>query len=268
MSAEGEAGGDVWTIRRVVAWATDDLRKRGSASPRLDVELLLGQVLHMDRVKLLIDAERPLSKPELATYRALHQRRRAGEPVAYLLGVREFYGRTFRVDPRVLVLCTGSGCVAVTLARERPTTRVLATDLDEGALAVARENAIRLGAAHNLGFVRSDLFTVLTPGHDVFDLITANPPYIPDEEIGTLQLDVRAFEPRQALAGGPDGLDVLRRIVAEAPRFLPAGGVLAVEVGAGQAPDVKELFAAARFDAIETRRDYGGHERVVSGVRV
>lgn len=293
--AEGEASAaEVWTIRRVIGWATDDLRKRGVTQPRLDVELLLGRVIKLDRVGLLLDAERPLGKGELAAYRELHQRRRAGEPVAYLLGVREFYGRPFRVDKRVLIprpdtetlvevalertrrlslsarvldLCTGSGCVALSLGKERPTTRVLGGDVSEDALAVARENAIRLGAVGNVGFVRSDLFSAFTAGQHRFDLITANPPYIPDPEIPTLQIDIRRFEPRLALSGGPDGLVVARRIVTEAPRFLAPGGVLAMELASGQAAEVAELLAAAGFVEIATRRDYGGHDRVVSGVR-
>jgi release factor glutamine methyltransferase len=275
----------------VVAWATDDLRSRGSSSPRLDVELLLGLVLRLDRVQLIVDADRPLSKDELAAYRALHRRRRAGEPVAYLRGVREFYGRNFRVDARVLVprpeteilvetalrrtralslsarvldLCTGSGCVAITLARERPTTRVVGVDLSEGALVVARENATRLGVTHQVTLLRSDLYAALDPGAR-FDLITANPPYIAEPEIASLPPDVRDFEPRLALAGGDDGLDVVRRVVSGARSFLAPGGVLALEVGAGQAPEVQALFEQGGFTAIERQRDYAGHERVVSG---
>lgn len=292
MSTEGDAS-DVWTIRRVLAWSADDLKKRGSTSPRLDAELLLGRVLKMDRVGLLLDAERPLAKPELTAYRELHQRRRVGEPVAYLLGVREFYGRPFRVDKRVLIprpdtealvevalertrrlslcarvldLCTGSGCVAVSLARERPTTRVLGADLSADALVVAVENGIRLGAV-NCGFVRSDLFGAFREGRDRFDLITANPPYIAEDEIPTLAVDIRGFEPHLALTGGPDGLVVLRRIVAEAARFLDEEGVLAVEIGSDQGEAARALFTEAGFRDVQTRKDYGGHERVISGIR-
>ncbi len=281
---------EAWTIKRVLAWAADDLRARGAASPRLDAELLLSQVLGVDRVGLIVDAERPLSKEELAAYRALHQRRRAGEPVAYLRGVREFYGRPFRVDARVLVprpeteilvevalersrhaslsarvldLCTGSGCVAVTLARERPTTQVVGADLSPEALVVARDNAVRLGAAHNTALVVSDLFAAIDPAVR-FDVITANPPYIAEDEIAGLPVDVRGFEPRLALSGGADGLALIRRIVAEAPAHLAPGGVLALEVGAGQAPDVAALLEAAGFAEVDRRKDYAGHERVVS----
>lgn len=292
-SGEADRAGEAWTIRRVIAWASEDLKKRGLSSPRLDVELLLGLVLKMNRVQLIIDADRPLAKEELDRYKALHKRRRAGEPVAYLTGVREFYGRVFRVDARVLVprpdteilvetalartkhlslsarvldLCTGSGCVAISLGRERPTTRVVGVDISPGALALAQENALRLGAV-NVGFLAGDLFAPLgPPGRVRFDLITANPPYIPDGEIPTLQQDVRDFEPKLALAGGPDGLGLVRRIVAEAPGYLEEGGSLALEVAAGQAPDVRALLEQRGFRAVEIARDLGGHERVVSGI--
>ncbi len=296
MSAAGDAEGatgEAWTIRRVLTWAADDLKKRGSTSPRLDAELLLARILRLDRVGLVIDADRPLARHELARYRELHQRRRAGEPVAYLLGVREFYARPFLVDRRVLVprpetehlvevalartghlalsartldLCTGSGCVAVSLGRERPTTRVLGADVSPDALAVAAENVLRLGA-YNVGLVCSNLFAALRSGRDRFDLITANPPYIAEGEIPSLPVDVRAYEPRIALAAGADGLALLRRIVAEAPAFLAAGGVLAVEIGADQGEAVRALFAEAGFREIALRRDYAGLDRVVSGLR-
>jgi release factor glutamine methyltransferase len=280
-----------WTVRRVVEWAAGDLRTRGSTSPRLDAEVLLAHVLGVDRVRLIIDSALPLGQDELARYRALHQRRRGGEPVAYLIGVREFFGRPFRVDARVLVprpetellvevalartrerslsarvldLCTGSGCVAITLGRERPTTQVLATDLSEDALRVAADNALRLGAS-NVAFQRADLFQGVARPDGWFELITANPPYIADGEERELPVDVRAFEPRMALFAGSDGLDLVRRIVAEAPQRLAPGGVLAMEIGAGQAPAVRALLEAAGFEEIEAARDLARHERVVSG---
>lgn len=289
--SEAEAVSASWTIQRVLVWAADDLRARGSSSPRLDAEVLLSHVLGVGRVQLVIDATRPLQRDELARYRALHVRRRAGEPVAYLVGAREFYGRPFRVDARVLVprpdtealvdvalersrhlslsarvldLCTGSGCVAITLGRERPTTQVLGSDVSEGALAVACDNALRLGAL-NVGFVRADVFDGVPGGP--FDLVTANPPYIAEGEIAGLDVDIRAYEPALALSGGADGLAVTRRIVSGAPARLAAGGILAVEVAAGQAQEVAGLFAAAGLTDVRVKRDYGGHERVVSGVR-
>jgi release factor glutamine methyltransferase len=287
-----------WTIADVLRWAADDFRARGIESPRLDAELLLARALGTTRIQLVVDAPRALSTEELARFREMVKRRRAHEPVAYILGEREFWGRVFRVDPRVLVprpdtetlveaalertryvsmsmraldLCTGSGCVAITLAKERPTSVVYATDASEDALAVARENALRLGA-YNVVLRAGDLYAACPARAGTaeaslrFDVITANPPYIARGEMPTLMQDVRDFEPRLALEAGDDGLDVLRRVVAGAPAHLVAGGVLAVEVGAGQAPAVAELFRAAGFDAIELRRDYARIERVVSGV--
>ena len=297
MTQGGQSGApaaqDPWTIRRIIAWGTDDLKKRGSSSPRLDVELLLGLVLGMDRVRLIIEGDRPLQKDELARYRALHTRRRAGEPIAYLVGRREFYGRWFRVDRRVLIprpetellvevgmdrtkhvalsarvidLCTGSGCVAISLARERPTTRVIGTDISPDAIAVAEENATRLGAVSNCGFFVSDVFARVDRRWR-FDLITANPPYIPAPEIPTLQVDIRGFEPHLALVGGEDGLDLVRRIVAEAPAYLAPGGALAMELASGQAPEVARMLEERGYRDVAIAKDLGGHERVVSARR-
>lgn len=284
---------DPWTIETVLRWAADDFRARGIDTARLDAELLLGRALSTTRIQLIVDAKRPLARDELARFRELVKRRRTFEPVAYILGEREFYGRTFRVDRRVLVprpdtetlvevglartrhvsmsmraldLCTGSGCVAVTLARERPTSTVLASDVSEGALAVARGNALRLGA-YNVGFSLGNLFDAVQ-AECRFDLVTANAPYVPAGEIAGLAPDVREHEPRLALDGGEDGLRETMRIVAGAPRHLAPGGVLAAEVGAGQAQSVAELFDRGGFERIELRRDYGGIERVVSGVLV
>lgn len=281
-----------WTIGSLVKWATDDFRARGIESPRLDAEVIVAFALGIDRTRVIIESQRPLEAGELALLRDLVKRRRAREPIAYLRGEREFYGRTFRVDPRVLIprpdtealvdvalarsahvslsmrlldLCTGSGCVAITMARQRPTSRVLATDLSADALAVARENAYRLGA-YNVAFAQGDLFAGVPAGSQ-FDAITANPPYIPTGEIAGLMADVRDFEPRAALDGGADGLDLVRRIVAEAPAFLDEGGVLAMEIGAGEAPAVRDLFERHGYRDVQVDRDYGKIERVVSGVR-
>jgi release factor glutamine methyltransferase len=284
----------IWTIEEVLRWATEDFRTRGIASPRLDAELLVARALGTTRIQLIIDAQRAVAASELDRLRELVRRRRAREPVAYLLGEREFFGRAFRVDSRVLVprpdtealveaaldrtravsmcarvldLCTGSGCVAITLARERPTTFVVATDNSEGAIALATENALRLGA-YNVAFRTGDLYGALGGAPPCrFDLVTANPPYIPSGEIASLEPDVRDFEPRAAIDGGSDGLSVLRRVVEAAPAHLSVrGGVLAAEVGAGEAPAVRDLFLAAGFTRIVVHRDYARIERVVSGV--
>lgn len=281
-----------WTVGRVTRWAADDFRARGLESARLEAELLLAHVLKVDRVRVLTDPTRPLEPGELSAYRELIRRRRAREPIAYLLGAREFYGRPFRVDRRVLIprpdtetlvevalartrrlslsgraldLCTGSGCVAITFARERPTWRVDGSDISPDALAVARDNAQRLGAVWNVRWLAGDLFAPLAPARDRYDLITANPPYIPRAELATLDPDVRDFEPRLALDGGESGLVLEARVVREAPPFLRPGALLAVEIMLGQGEDTRALFAQAGFVDVEIAHDYGGRERVVSG---
>jgi release factor glutamine methyltransferase len=255
----------------------------------LDAELLLSHALGFDRIRLIVDSNTVLAAGQLQTIRELIQRRRTNEPIAYILGRREFYGLEFRVDPRVLIprpdtetllevalrrteskslhgraldLCTGSGCVAIALSRARKTWQFLATDISTAALDAARHNAERLGA-HNVAWHPSDLFASLEPGQ--FDLIVSNPPYIPAAEIAALAPDIRDFEPRLALDGGDDGLQIIRAIVDQARRFLVSGGVLAIEVGAGQANTVTALFEAAGYAEIQRQSDYGGHERVVSG---
>ena len=280
-----------WTIETVLRWATDDFRARGVDSPRLDAELLLGRALTCTRIQLIADAKRALDTGELARFRDLVKRRRAREPTAYLLGEREFYGRMFRVDRRVLIprpdtetlvevaldrtrersmslraldLCTGSGCVAISLARERRTSLFVAADISGDALAVARDNALRLGA-YNVAFRQGDLFAAVDPSAR-FDLVTANPPYIADGEMSALQPEIRDYEPRLALSGGPDGLDIVRRIAAEARAHLADGGRLVLEVGFGEAPAAATILADAGFARIEVRRDYARIERVVSGV--
>lgn len=280
-----------WTIGKVLAWAKKDLAKRSSTSPRLDAELLLTLVLGCDRVKLVIDSQRPLAPEELAAYKALHVRRRRGEPIAYIMGEREFHSRPFRVDGRVLVprpetellvetamrrtrhlslcarvldLCTGSGCVAITLERERPTTSVLGSDISADALAVARDNAHRLGAM--VGFVQSDLFEAF-PAAEQFDLITANPPYIPQGEMADLPVDVREFEPTVALAAGDDGFSVIRPLIDRAPSHLARDAVLAIELVSGSAADVASMMRERGYRDVEVQKDYGGHERIISGLR-
>jgi release factor glutamine methyltransferase len=282
---------DPWTIEAVLRWATDDFRSRAIETPRLDAEVLLAHALSSTRIRLVVDAKQPLEPEDLARFREFVKRRRTREPTAYILGAREFYGRTFRVDRRVLVprpdtetlvetallrtrpvsmsmraldLCTGSGCVALTLARERPTSVVFASDVSDDALAVARDNAARLGA-YNVAFRRGDLFAAVDSALR-FDLVTANAPYITSRELSTLMADVRDFEPRLALDGGGDGLELVRKIVEGAPKSLLTRGVLAVEVGKGQASVVAELFEHAGFSEIELGRDYARIERVVSGV--
>jgi release factor glutamine methyltransferase len=288
-SSVAESEDTNWTVGRVILWASQDFRARGFDSPRLDAELLLGDTLGLDRVRLFLENDRQLTSTELAHYRSLIQRRRRSEPIAYIRGVREFYGLSIRVDARVLVprpdtetlveaalrrtegqdlfggaldVCTGSGCVALAFASRRRTWRVWATDISDGALEVARDNALRLGI-NNVTFRQGDLMSHLE-SRLRFNLITANPPYIPDSEIPTLQADVRDFEPHLALSGGEDGLVLVRQVILQAKTRLVPGGCLALEIGHDQAERTRQLLAQAGFIAIETDTDYGGHQRVVS----
>ena len=280
---------DPWTIESLLKWAADDFRAKGIDSPRLDAEVLLGWATGKTRIQLVIESKSELNGEGLARFREAVKRRRTHEPVAYVLGEREFFGRMFRVDKRVLVprpdtealvevalertrhlsmcmraldLCTGSGCVGITLARERPTTQIVMTDLSAEALAVARENALRLGA-YNLALFQGDLFAAINPNLR-FDIIVSNPPYIASAEIPTLMADVRDFEPKLALDGGKDGLDLVRRIVKEAPAHLEKDGIVALEIGFDEAERTRAIFSEHGYADIETKRDYGKIERVVS----
>jgi release factor glutamine methyltransferase len=277
-----------WTIRTLLGWMTQDFQQLGLPSPRLDAELLIAHVLAVERVRLYMDLDRPLSAAELASVRALVVRRRQREPVAYLTGVREFYRRAFAVTPdvliprpdteclveralqllaadssaRVLDLCTGSGAIAVTLAGERPNITVVATDLSPAALALALANAERHGVAARMTGYEGDLFAALPAGSQ-YDLITANAPYLRADELPELAPELQ-HEPRMALVADADGFGVLTRLCAESSAWLAAGGTLLLEVGAGQAEKVAQLLAAdVRLDQVQLHKDLAGIERVV-----
>lgn len=282
---------EVWTTRRVLEWTTKDFAARGLPSARLDAELLAAHALGTSRVKLYLDLDRPLAPPELAAIRELVGRRRRREPVAYVLGRRDFYGRTFVVSPAVLVprpdtevvvesvvkrlptdrplrvldLCTGSGCIGLTIAAERPNVQVDLVDLSKDALAIARQNAEGLGLTPRTRLFEGDLFTPVAD-EPAYDVVVSNPPYIETAVIDTLEPEVR-LEPRMALDGGATGLDFYRRIADGLGRALVPGGLVALEVGMGQARDVATLLEAAGIADIEVRKDYGDIERVVLGTR-
>lgn len=272
---------ETWTTLKLVAWTQAFFAKKGVDAPRLTAELLLAHALTCDRVRLYLEFDKPLGDAELARYRELVRRRAEGEPTAYLVGRKDFYGRPFRVDPRVLVprpetelvleaalaalpeggraldLCTGSGCLAVSLALERNGARVVATDLSDGALAVARENAAALGAVVDLA--QGDLWAAVH-GDERFDVVVSNPPYIPAPELAGLPREVRR-EPCIALDGGEDGLAVLRRIVAGAPPRLRPGGALCVEMHESHADVLPGLCLEAGFERAEARLDLAGLPR-------
>jgi release factor glutamine methyltransferase len=256
-----------------------------TSSARIEVQILLQTVLQVNRAYLLTHPEQQLDTEQRARYATLFERRSSGEPLAYLLGEREFYGLTFRVTPatlipradtellvelalqripqrgRVLDLGTGSGAIALSIAHARPDIEVTAVDASPEALDVARENARRLNIG-NVRLLQSDWFAALAG--ERFDLIVSNPPYIAEGDAHLAQGDLR-FEPRTALASGADGLDDIRRIVADAKEHLDAGGWLLFEHGYDQAGRVRELLATAGYAGVFSARDLAGIERVSGG---
>lgn len=276
------------TVIEAIQIGAARLGKAGVESARLNVELLLADILGVARLSLHLDSRRELSAEHSAVFEARLLRREAREPVQHILGTAEFFGRVFRVNRHVLVprpetellaewalrtidesgmsapvvldFGTGSGCLAVTLALQKKAAAVHALDVSPDALAVARDNAAALGA--NVVLHLGDGFKALPDGL-VFDGIVSNPPYIPSAEIAGLDPEVRDHDPRLALDGGVDGLGFYHRLAAEAPRYLKPGGWLAVEMGDGQAADLLETFGDSPWSRAEVRHDDTGRERML-----
>lgn len=271
---------DVAALRQALNLEQDEARS--------EVQLLLQGVLNVNRAYLLAHPERVLTEPELSHYLALLQRRLQGEPLAYILGEREFYGLNFKVTPATLIprpdtellvelalvhlppeggcvldLGTGSGAIALSIAHARPDLEVTAVDASEAALSVAEENASRLGV-RNASFIHGDWFSALAGRR--FDLIVSNPPYIAENDPHLVRGDLR-FEPSSALAAGADGLDDIRHIIGEAGAHLSAGGWLLLEHGYDQAVHVRELLRNLGFENVRSYKDLAGIERVSSGQR-
>lgn len=282
------------TLLDYLRLTTDFLAAKKIDSARLDAELLLGEVLGLARVQLYTNFERPLAREEVDRYRELVRRRAAREPVAYILGRREFWSLDFEIDRRVLVprpdtellvelavaalqtragaatlhvadVGTGSGAVAVAIAKEVPNARVVATDKSQAALEVAPRNAVRHGVADRIEFVSGDLCAPLR-GREPFDLIVSNPPYVKADEVAALDPEIRDWEPRLALVSGADGMDATRALVESALQVLAPGGSLWVEVGS-QAGAVRECFVSNGYADVRVHRDLAGSERVVNGYK-
>jgi release factor glutamine methyltransferase len=280
----------VWTIRALLAWTIDFLKSKGNDDARREAEILLAHVLGCKRVDLFVRYEEQPSEAERTKFRELIQRRVAGWPVAYLVGLRGFYLLDFEVNPAVLIprpdtetlvlealkrlkplsapevldIGTGSGCIAISLAHQKKDARVTATDVSPDALDVAKRNAAKHTVADRITFLQGDLFAPLPPG-STFDLIASNPPYIAQGEFPSLAPDVRDHEPRLALDGGPDGLAFYRRIAKDAPAFLKPGGSILLEVGYTQGAAVRGLLAERpELEVGPTLKDVGGHPRVVT----
>lgn len=282
------ASNDQWTVRRVLDWTIGHLHKHGSETPRLDAEILLAHARGCARIELYTHFDDVLSEAERGVMRDLVQRRATSEPVAYLVGYREFFGLDFRVtpdvliprpetetlvlellalakplsQPRILDVGTGSGCMAVAAAVNCLHATVAAIDRNEAAVSIARENADRHAVADRIRFLTGDLFAPLAEDEQ-FDFIVSNPPYVAEEEWETLPADVRLHEPKSALLAGPDGLAVIRRLIAEAPAYLVAGGWMLLEISPEQQDAVARLLQSQeRFAEIAVVKDLSGQARV------
>jgi release factor glutamine methyltransferase len=288
---------DEWTVGRLLEWTTDYLKQRGSESPRLEAEVLLAHARNCQRIELYTSFGEPAGEELRTRFRDLVRRRGDGVPVAYLVGHREFYSLDFRVTPDVLIprpetelvvlgvldhikartagdapitvadVGTGSGVIAIAVARHAPKVRVTATDISPAALAVARDNAARLGVADRIDFVHCDLLSAV-PEEKEFDFIAGNLPYVSDAELAALPRDVKAYEPERALAGGPAGTSVIERLIPQAAERLAPGGSILLEISPMLQQRVEMLLAAdGRLKVDKTFKDSAGLTRVVQARR-
>lgn len=287
---------DVTTIREALLRASSFLREKGTKDPMFEAELMIRHCLDWDRTRFLMAMEDTIAAETLVMLDGLCVRRGNNEPLQYMFGEQEFYGRPFTVRPGVLIprpeteilveqvlmaaaklwperdelavvdIGTGSGAICITLALESPHWRVATVDLSPQATAIARENAERLGA--DVRFLQGDLVQPLLESGEKVDILVSNPPYIPSRDVEELDDEVRGHEPRLALDGGDDGLDCYRRLCAALPSLLKEKAIVAYEVGIHQAQDVAELMEASGvIDEVEIIPDLAGIERVVIGVR-
>ncbi len=288
-----------WTLLELVKEASNYLAKKGVSSPRLDAELLMGHALGCTRVELYLRFDQPLTQTELDRFRELLRRRGKREPLAYILEAKEFWSLGFKVNASVLIprpetetlvelgleelkaaiekeplpvqaleLGTGCGAIAIALARELgASVSWVAIDISQEALHVAQSNANELGVQDHIRFLQGDLWEPVGSGQHRFRLVISNPPYIPTSLIQELEPEVRCYEPRVALDGGHDGLELVRRILQEAPQNLVPGGMLAMEIGDGQSQHLEDILAKdRRWEKWGWRQDLWGKPRVLWAV--
>jgi len=270
------------------------LRKAGIDSPRLDAEVLLCHVLAVDRTQLLMRGHSLLTDQQSRCFHDWVSRRERNEPIAYIVGEKEFWSLSFYVNRHVLIprpeteilveevlrilpgidhrparileIGVGSGAISVALAASQESIEMVATDISSEAIAVARLNAAKAGVAERIRFLAGSLFADLS---GVFDVIVSNPPYISDEEFLRLPDDVRKFEPPEALLGGPEGISLHREIIKGGLQYLEAGGYLVMEIGAGQRRQLEELLQkTGSYANISCRQDYAGYDRVILARRI
>lgn len=283
----------MWSVVDLLEWTTEYFQQHGIPNPRLDAEVLLGHLLKKSRLQLYLHFEMPVFQEHLTPFRELIKKRIAHTPVSYLTNRKEFMSLDFYVDERVLIprpeteqlvetiltaetensqrlleIGTGSGVIATCLAVQHSEWEIVATDISETALAVARKNAEIHDCTAQIKFLSGDLFepvaAICANGEAQFDWIVCNPPYIKNTERDTLSPDVRDHEPEIALFAGDDGLDVIRRLIAEAPKYLAPTGKLILEIGATQANTIRTLLeAGSAYATYKLFKDYAGKERIV-----
>ena len=283
------------TVLEILNGSTDYLKKHQIENPRLNAELLVAHSMDLSREALYIHLHRQLLKEEKEKLESLMKRRISGEPLQYIIGHQEFWSIDFKVDPRVLIprpetellveqsllillktlskkrpsvleIGTGSGAIAIALAKEERDLFLMATDISREALVLAKENAKSAGLSDQIKFINGDLFSPfrLFKGREPFDMILSNPPYIPCPEIPKLAREVRDYEPIIALHGGEDGLEFYRNITSQAPFYLQQGGWLLLEVGQDQGNKVSEMIEKGGcFKGVELIQDLSGIQRVV-----
>jgi release factor glutamine methyltransferase len=287
----------LWTVLKTITWSREYLQGKGVPEPRLSAEILLSSVLGLDRLGLFLQFDRPLNPAELAAFKALLLRRAQHEPVAYILGRKEFWSLSFAVNPSVLIprpetellveealaliqsnpslkntieLGTGSGAVIISLVKTLLTTSaepglMAATDRSWPALKTAEANARQHQVRQAVSFLQGNWLTPFAPHKKKFQLVISNPPYLTGEEIRQLDPGIKHYEPLQALDGGPDGLTAIRELLGQARQILQPAGWLLLEIGERQGPPVLELARRNGFDPVTIRPDYAGKDRVLKG---
>jgi len=293
MKNQAPGSSPVWTIQKVLQWAASYFRSKEIDSPRATAEILLAHTLKNERIDLYLNYDKPLLSDELQQFKTLLKRRIQREPVAYILGSKEFWSMDLAVTPdvliprpeteclveaalkhltfesglppkRVLELGTGSGAIVIALAAQNENHVFLASDQSINAIEIASANAKRHGLGERIAFFAGDWLGALDPIRCSLDMIVSNPPYIPQNVFPQLQPEISLFEPISALDGGDDGLSCLTEIIESAHAYLQPGGLLMLEIGHDQKKDVHHIIAAGDlYDEVIFSKDYGGYDRVV-----
>ena len=288
---------ETWTINKLLSWITQYLKDKAIESPRLHAELLLSHVLGLKRIELYTNFEKQVEKPELDKLHALVKRASQNEPIAYLVGKTEFYSMEMEVSKACLIprpetellvqraieflrmrdgiqsvcdLCTGSGCIAIAIAKNFHQANIIATDISDEALLIAARNVEKFNLKERIKLLSGDLFDPIIPHLDKgkFDLIVSNPPYVSDIEYEKLDLNVKDHEPKIALFAGEDGLDIYKRIIEKVDTFLKPAAALIFEIGYAQGHAIYELLDKSNiFSEIVIEKDFQNNDRIVTAIK-